>query len=52
MPAPLGVGANATDRKEPSIATIRATDTALIKAGVERGDEEKGHSNSHASRGT
>ena len=40
------------DRPEKTpIATIRATDTALMKAGVERGNEKKPH-NSRASRGT
>jgi hypothetical protein len=35
---PRGIGPNAIDRARTSIAAIRTYDTALTKAGVERGD--------------
>src|SRR5687767_10704469 len=38
--------------KRTSLATTRATDTALVKAGVERGNKEKRHNSSRASRST
>ena len=38
--------------KRTSLTAIRATDTALVKAGVERGNKEKRHNSSRANCST